>query len=244
MYDEAEEKNVCPYCNGSRFLGTGYVEKIYDGKRTLYPYTQPCYCELNKAINKQFGMLAGVPDAHPSDIKKVRTDFAIKSLDKAHKGNMIIYGKDDTFRYIVKCFFCKNFTHKDYMILEGSSIVEIYHVPKKDKSWLTTAELNKYDLLVVLFTSAARYESMKSCVLDVVKNRFRLNRPTWIYALDEETLKSSIEYSDGLKPFLDSYKKVKIPDRYKFKNFEPAQSSTTQIRRERDVQDNLGGSVS
>jgi hypothetical protein len=239
-----DESKVCPYCKGSRFLETGYVEKIYDGKRTLYPYTQPCYCERNKAINKQFGMLSGVPDAHPADIKKVRTDFAVKSLDKGYKGNMVIYGSDDTFRYLVKCFFCKNFTHKDYMILEGSGIVEVYHVPKKDNSWLTTAELNKYDLLAIMFTSAARYESMKACVLDVVKNRFRLNRPTWIYAYDEESLKSSVEYSDGLGPFLETYRKVRIPERYGFENFEPARSNATQIRKERDVQDTLGGSIS
>jgi hypothetical protein len=211
-----EDKKVCPYCKGKKFIGTGFKEIIENGHRTLYPYTEPCYCTINNTINKKFGMLTGVGDAHPSDAKLIRGWF-----NKGEIKNYLVFGKENVFLYAVKCYFLTNFLNKNYMLLEGGTIVEKYNTPSTDGEWLTPSHLNQYDLLVLLFTTSANYPTLKECILEVIKNRFRLGVPTWVYLNKPDDLKGCNEYSQKLETYFEEYKRVSIGNGSNLKGFNP-----------------------
>ena len=211
-----EEKKICPYCKGRKFLGTGFNEIIENGHRTLYPYTEPCYCTLNSAINKRFGMLTGVGDAHPIDAKRVR-----KLFDKDGIKNFLLFGNESLFLYMVKCYFLTGFMNKNYMLLEGGNIVEQYNTPRPSGEWLTPSHLNQYDLLVLLFTTSARYPTLQECALEVIKNRFRLGVSTWVYLHKQEDLQKCNEYSAGLDDYLDQYARKSVGRGTNLKGYRP-----------------------
>lgn len=210
----------CPYCKGSGFIGTGYTEKEVSGHRVMYPYTEPCYCNINFCIGKKFGMLSPVMDAHPADSAYVHKTYS--TMDSSDQGNRgyLFYGSESLFLYLVKSYFLNGFMSRNYIILEGGTIVEQYNVPKDSSGeWLTTAHLNQYDMLALLFTTSARYTSIKDCVLEVIKNRGRLMKLTWIYARSEDHIKDAREYSPELENYFKSYKRVDLGTVPKLKGY-------------------------
>ena len=215
-------EKVCPYCKGKRFLGTGYKEVIQGGHRTLYPYTEPCYCTINKNIDSKFGLLSGVGDAHPRDIKKVRM------VVKKYGNNIWFEGRESVFLYFAKCYFMSIFNSKKVMILEGGTIVIKYNTVQPDGDWLSTEYLNQYDLLVILFTTSAKYPSLKDSVLDVVKNRSRLKVSTWIYTPISANVSDCHEHSPEMQNYLEEYRLVKIGDGSTFEGYNRANSSSAK----------------
>ena len=227
--------SVCPYCKGSLFINVGYKEKIVNGRKTIYPYAQPCHCQANKKIGKRFGVLSTLPDAIPEDSQKVREVFTTDGVAR----NILFFGDEGTFLYILKSYMLHDFFYRNYMLLEGGNIVEIYNVPRKD-DWLTIQCLNQYDLLALLFTTTSGYESVKSCVADVVKNRLRLTVPTWIYCRSEDTLKSCKEYSPDLEQYLDKFTRIAVGDNIHLKGYTRQGSLKLKAKKERDINDLLG----
>ncbi len=220
----------CKYCNGTGFIGTGFTEKIESGHRVIYPHTEPCYCRINISIGKKFGMLSPVSFPLPEDSAHIHKTLEGKDI--------LFFGPEEIFLYIVKAYFMNGFMYKNYLILEGGTIVEQYNVPKDTTGdWLTTSHLNQYDLLAVMFTTSARYGSLKDSVLEVIKNRSRLAKPTWVYCFSEEKLKEAREYSDELSTYFDSYKKVDLNRIKKFKGFIPQRLSMQ--KKSQDMNDNL-----
>jgi len=221
----------CPYCGDSGFIGTGYIEKNIGGHKSMYPHTEPCYCRVNISIGKKFGILSPVSSANPKDSEIVHKLYGGKDL--------LFYGSEDIFLYIVKSFFLNGFMYKNYMILEGGTIVERYNVPKDTTGdWLTTSHLNQYDLLVIMFTTSARYASIKDCVTEVIKNRGRLAKPTWVYTTTLDHLKDAREYSPELEPYLEPYKKVNLDSPPEMKGYVPRSSALRAT--EKDVNNSLG----
>jgi hypothetical protein len=222
----------CPYCKGSGFLGNGYVEKKVSGHRVLYPHTEPCYCKVNKSINKRYPILSALPLPLPEDTNKVHKTFKDK--------NYLMYGTEEYFLYIVKSYFMKGFMYKDFIVLEGGTIVEQYHVVRED--WLTTSHLNQYDFLVLLFTSSSRYNSMKDCVVDVIKNRNRLSKVTWLYVPIIEKLTDTREYSTDLEIYIkeEKYIRYDVDRGIKLKGFSSAKTIMKAI--EIHANDSLGNS--
>ena len=232
------QKEKCPYCKGSKFIYIGCEQKEDNGKRRMYPQAATCYCVLNKQVNIAFPIFSSMPVVPPDDIKEVYRRYPL--IDK--KGRAISYlfmGDEKRFIYISKAFFIGEFSTKNYLILEGRQIVEKYHVPKKDE-WLTIEQLNSPDLLVLFFTSHVGYATLESCVLDVIKNRARLNLSTWIYSRDELAFKSSPEYSADLDSYLESYKKISLDIDYRFKGYNPVESTKTALKQEQKLNDSLG----
>jgi hypothetical protein len=194
---------TCKYCNGTGYIATGFKEVVESGHRALYPYTEPCFCQINFCIGKKYGMLSPVGDANPIDSEAVHNLYGDKDY--------IFHGSEEIFLYLVKCYFLKGFMYKNYIILEGGTIVEKYNVPKDTTGdWLTTSHLNQYDMLALLLTTTARYTSLKDCVAEVIKNRNRLSKPTWVYVRDFTTIEATREYSPDLKYYFDSYKKISL----------------------------------
>jgi hypothetical protein len=231
---QQKDKTACAYCKGALFIHTGYTEKIQGGHRALYPYTQPCYCELNKYISKKFGILSPIPDATPEDSNTVCKAYGQK------KPGILFLGSEPLFLYIVKSFFLKGFTHKDYMLLEGINVVEQYNVPQRDGNRPTIAYLDQYDLLAILFTSRSEPGTLKPCIADLVKSRFRLGKITWIYASSKEALSSAKEYSEDLATYFEAYFTVNLDSTFNLKGFSDEKSERTQIKRARSLQDELG----
>ena len=222
---------ICPYCGDTGFIGTGFVEKTVSGHRVMYPHTEPCYCRVNISIGKKYGVLSAVSPAHPKDSELVHKTFKMD--------NWLFHGPEDIFLYFVKCYFLKGFMYKNYIILEGGTIVEQFNVPKESGDWLTTSHLNQYDLLALMFTTSARYTSLKDCVLEVIKNRGRLMKPTWVYAPDKDSLKNAREYSDEVQPYLDTYSKFQLGGIKKLKGYVPRKQA--MVTKEKDMNTNLGG---
>lgn len=202
----------CSYCRGIGFIGSGFIEKEVSGHRVIYPHTEPCYCRINASIGKKYGILSPVAQPTPEDSEIVHKEYGGRDI--------LFYGSEDLYLYIVKCFFLKGFMYKNYIILEGGTIVEQYNVPKDSKGeWLTTSHLNQYDLLALMFTTSARYTSLKDCVLEVIKNRSRLAKPTWVFSPSEDEKKKSHEYSEDLEKYFNSYRTIHLKDEPKLKGF-------------------------
>jgi hypothetical protein len=120
--------------------------------------------------------------------------------------------------------------YKNYIILEGGTIVEQYNVPKDSSGdWLTTSHLNQYDMLALMFTTSARYASLKDCVLEVIKNRGRLAKPTWIFAHSSVHLKDANEYSDNLKIYFENYMTVNLSTIKDLKGYVPRKSNLINL---------------
>jgi hypothetical protein len=220
----------CPYCGDTGFIGTGFTEKNESGHRVIYPHTEPCYCRVNISIGKKFGILSPVSSANPKDSVTVHKLFGGKDI--------IFHGSEDMYLYIVKCYFLTGFMYKNYIILEGGTIVEQYNVPRDSSGdWLTTSHLNQYDMLALMFTTSARYNSLKDCVLEVIKNRGRLAKPTWIFAHSSVHLKDAREYSDDLKLYFENYKTINLSSIKDLKGYVPRRSNL--INTEKNMNDNL-----
>jgi len=187
--------DVCPYCKGTQRLDVGYEEKVVNGKRSIYMFSDQCYCVRNERVGLRFPLLAKTPDATPEDAELAHKDFEGK--------NLIFLGDEDKFRYLVKSYFLRDLFSKDYMILEGITIVDKYHAPQNDGTRLTIANLEQYTVLVILFTSYTHYDTMQGCINDTIKNRLRLGRPTWVFAKTTGDLEGSREYSAPLKEIFE-----------------------------------------
>jgi len=228
------EQAVCPYCKGSLFIGNGYIEKIVSGKKALYPYARPCYCEVNRQIGVRFPALGALPDIPPKD--------AVVAFKNYRDQNILFHGKETDFLYIVKSFFMNEWNTRDYIIHEGMEIVQEYHVPKKDGTWRTISTLNQYDLLALLFTSYTHYDTLQNCVLDIIKNRLRLEKPTWLYAKDDNELQNAKEFSSDLKPFLERFRKVTLGNASmsRFEGTVEIDVEKSMKKRQRNINEDLG----
>jgi len=227
----------CPRCNGTKFMYRGYQEKTEHGRRAMYPYALPCYCELNRIISKQFGMLSQVPVATPEDSEKIHARY---HSNGKNKGNYIFLGEESLFFYVVKCYFLNGITHKNYLILEGVNIVDKYNTVKPDGSRLTVGALDQYDMLAILFTSKGEPPTLKACVAEVLKNRQRLGKATWIYAPSKERLESCREISGDSKPYLDDYSTVQLKLDNTFNGYTLDVSDKQKMKSIRKIQDDLG----
>ena len=216
------EKSACPYCKGARFINTGYTQKIQEGRRVIYPYTQPCYCELNLSMAKKFGVLSSVPSAHPEDAEKIYQRY--RQTEKS-KSNYVFYGREPLFLYVVKSFFLKTFTNKSLELLEGINVVDRYNMPAPDNSGrLTVSALDIYDLVVMLFTSCSEPPSLKACVGEVVKNRLRINKPTWIYSPSPDISATKEYHKDYLGDLLERFSETSLAKICPLKGFSDGDS--------------------
>jgi hypothetical protein len=92
-------------------------------------------------------------------------------------------------------------------------------------------------MLALMFTTSARYASIKDCVLEVIKNRSRLAKPTWIFAHSEVQLKDSREYSEDLKIYFDNYLTVNLSTIKSLKGYTPRKANF--IKMEQTANDSL-----
>lgn len=234
-----EKKELCPLCFGTNFSDTGAIEKLIDGRKTLQPYAIPCPCYVNKSICSRFEILHNLPAANTEDSDKIHSRYDIAENKKIGEGNFLFFGDESAFLYIVKCYFLKDFSLKNFMLLEGGAIVEKYHVPQKDGTWLTVVNLSIYDLLIILFTTNNGYETLKNCVIEVIKNRMRLGKPTWIYVREELKLPECREYSKDLDHFLENFKRINVNQSFDYKGYDKKVSEKEKIQDRRDKNDQL-----
>jgi len=232
----ADEKTQCPHCKGTHFIRNSFVQKVVNGRRCIYPYAQPCYCSLNVSISKKFGMLSALPDATPEDSQAVYKTYSPKTKGA---GNYVFYGDEQAFLYAVKSYFLHGFTNQSYELLEGVNIVDRYNRPDADGNRPTVAALDQYDLVVILFTSRTEPPSLKACVAEVIKNRARIARPTWVYARVKD-LSTTKEFGPDLTQYMEQYEYVELSLSSSFSGFTKGESEKVQIMKTRNVQDSLG----
>jgi hypothetical protein len=193
----SDEKPKCPYCSGNGIRGVEYREMLVNGSKAIQSVATPCWCHQNKVIRQRFPMLGPLPDATAED------------SESAHKlcgtGNLKLVGTESKFLYLVKSFMLKDIHKRDYELTDGARIVEQYQAHDKDEVWKTVTALNNPDLLILMCTSQMDYKSIRACVADVVNNRMRRAKATWVYASTTDLLAKSKEYSAELENMLKSF---------------------------------------
>lgn len=211
-----ENKVICPYCGDS-----GQIKFILPEKKSFYSdkhgkpiesysyYT--CFCINNKVVSKSFNKLSGIPD--------ITLDQTIQAGRFAGFRNLILYGNEQKFLHLVKATMVLHANyHHTFEFLNGIELVTKYYVQQPPGVFRTLTDLESKDLVIFLFDAAPENKAQNTTVFEVVKNRFRMNspqnlkdkirveRPTWIYSTSKEALKQSKEYSIDMEPlFLDYF---------------------------------------
>jgi hypothetical protein len=181
-------------------------------------------------------MLSPLPEATPQDSRLVYDRYCPKGKSK---GNYVFYGDEQTFLYTVKCYFLRGFIHQNYELLEGVNIVDKYNRPDSDGNRLTIAYLDQYDLVVILFTSRSEPPTLKACAADVVKNRLRVGRPTWVFSR-EKSIDKTKEFSEELSTFLTSFEYVESNPATDYSGFSKEMSEKMKLQKTQDLQADLG----
>lgn len=193
----AQEQPKCPHCSGNGIRGVEYREVLINGAKTIQSKATPCWCNLNKIMRNRFPMLAPLPEATAEDSAAARKFCGT--------GNLKFVGTESKFLYLVKSFMLEDVHKRDYELTDGARIVEQYQAHDKDEVWRTVTALNNPDLLILMCTSQMDYKSIRACVADVVNNRLRRAKPTWVYASTMELLSKSKEYSAELETLLKTF---------------------------------------
>jgi len=226
-------ESPCPYCKDSSFLhiqGKPDREKGKLGESII-----PCCCTNAALINKKFPTLFTVADPPAKEFISIAKRFTEIKEDKRSIKNCLFFGPEKRFFYVFKSlmlFYWNNVTA--FELLDGIQIVHNYFVGKDEK---TLYDLQNFKLLGICFISVAKNNAMDTTILDVVKNRIRVNRATWIYAPDINSLQQSKEYSDGLGEVLkDHFKKYDLSKNFAYPGF--GSTEELSVNRKRSAQIN------
>ncbi len=240
------EEKVCKYCKG-----TGQI-KISEKKDFLFDkygklldeykyYT--CFCVNNKLVSNSFNKLRGVPEIMLEDAKQAGKIAGFR--------NLLIYGSEQKFLHLVKSMMVLHANyHHTFELINGVELVQKYYVEQPQGVTRSLLDLEEKNLVIFIFDACNDNKAQSKAVFEVIKNRFRMNdyskdkkdkidRPTWIYAPNEEALLASKEYSQDIKPYLANFYKLDISSEvYKVSTFE-VNDNQNNISRP-SVQDNLG----
>lgn len=225
---------VCKYCGGTGQIRTKGRVKEFRGRKIYEEDASPCVCIMNKHLSERFKQLASVPDAAPEDAIKAAKRYArdtfkdMSDLDRAmaspskrfeHR-NLIFVGDETLFFYILKSYFLFFYKYNKFEFLEGLEVVQKYYVEQHDGTHRSLYDLNKFDLLVLSFTSKPNNVAMQDNILEVIKNRSNLNYPTWIYTPTIEGLTIAKEYSEPLQQYITNFNKCSVNNRFDYIGFD------------------------
>ena len=208
-------KIVCPYCGDSGQIKFKPVDKEEIAKdkqnkpiESHSYYT--CFCINNKVVSKSFNKIAGIPDITPEQ--------AIVAGRFAGFKNFLIHGNEQKFLHLVKATMILHANyHHTFEFINGLELVHKYYVQQPPGIFRSLDDLNSKDLLILIFDASPDNKAQNTTVLEVVKNRFRMNnpekvinksrieRPTWIYSRTKDSLKQSKEYSSDIAPILEYF---------------------------------------
>jgi hypothetical protein len=223
----------CPYCGDTGQIRTKGRVKEFRGRKIYEEDASPCICVLNKYLSERFNQFNGIPDAMPRDsIKAAKryaqdtfknlTDEQIKKKQASQRfqhRDLIFSGDEEQFFYILKSYFLFFYKYQKFEFLDGLQVVQKYYVEQPNGEYRTLYHLNEFDLLVLSFTSKPNNVAMQDVVLEVIKNRHNLGKPTWIYSPTIEGLRTSKEFSEPLGRYIEAYGKCSVGNSFNYEGF-------------------------
>jgi hypothetical protein len=208
-----QNENVCPYCGGAgQIIDRDRKNFTFDksGKPLEEYRYYTCFCINNKIVSKSFTKLYGIPDITP--------DGTIKAGKFGGFKNLVIYGNEQKFLHLVKATMVLHANyHHTFEFVNGTELVHKYFVEQPRGITRHLPDLENKDMVIFIFDASTENKAQSRAVFEVVKNRFRMNnpeklakkekieRPTWVYSSNSDSLKSSKEYSPELAPYLSRY---------------------------------------
>lgn len=178
----------CPYCGGKGRIIIPRGDLDVNGRPVSSEISTPCICTLNRYVSERHERIAGVGYVKGEDSIHVCRELPFK--------DMLFYGDESLFLYIVKAFFIIHFPfNKRLDVLTGADIAEKYAMAQPDGVIPTVDLLTPLDLLVIMCVARVNNRAIAPGTQEVVANRIRMKKPTWLYARDNAALLGSKEFS-------------------------------------------------
>jgi len=232
----------CPYCNDKGFLRQPLL-KADRARGAIGEAIQPCCCTNAVLINKSFPLLSTVADPPSDDFLEISKKVTTIVEKQRVITNSIFYGSEKKFLYFVKSImmFYWNYT-KSFEVLDGLQMLQSYYTSNSEH---TLYDLMKYELVAIMFTTSLNNKALDKMVFDTIKNRYRYNKATWIYAPNDSELKTTTEYSESLDQVLELFSVFNLnePKMFNFKGFSSHSGDVLKSQREKvrkNVQHDLG----
>jgi len=161
-------------------------ESLVDGRPMASETSTPCICTLNTFVSSKHKRLTGVPDVTGKD--------AIEVAKKLPFTDAVFYGSENMFLYVVKCFIVIHFPfNRRFSVLTGADIAEKYAMAQPNGVIPTVDLLTDLDLAAILCVARVNNKAIGPGTQEVIANRTRCRKPTWVYAPDNSALQSSKE---------------------------------------------------
>lgn len=228
----------CKYCDGSGFMKRPSTLGTKSGATVAFEKAFPCLCTLNPSINAKYKHLEGMADVISEDMIMVGNRFKFK--------NMIFYGNEAKFLYLVKCFVAlHSISNRIFSIIDGLELVHNNYTEDGDSRGIYALE--EFDLLVLLCVSKPPNKAIKEVIFEVINNRLRRNKPCWLYGTNPDSFIKSQEYSPALQEIMDNrkcstYNCDVVDPNFIFKNKEIAEKAQEFEKANVDKAHNLGDS--
>ena len=224
----------CPYCQDTGQIRTKGRVKEFRGRKIYEEDASPCVCVLNKYLSEQFRQFGKLPDATPRDAIKAAKRYATDtfkglsdeakavtpSITRFQHRDLIFSGEEDLFFYLLKSYFLFFYKFQKFEFIDGLQVVQKYYVEQPDGEHRSLYHLSEFDLLVISFTSKPDNKAMQDTVLEVIKNRHNLGKPTWIYSPTVEGLRTAKEFSEPLGRYLEGFGKCNSSTNFNYEGFE------------------------
>jgi hypothetical protein len=182
------EIKTCPYCGGSGKRILQQKELIVNGRPLSNEVAIPCICSLNKYVSSKYDRLSGVGDVSGKD--------AIQVAKKLPFTDAVVHGPEELFLYVVKCFIVIHFPfNRRFAVLTGADIAEKYAMAQPNGVIPTVDLLTTHDLMAILCVARVNNRAIGPGTQEVLANRFRSRKPTWVYAPGSTALLESKEFA-------------------------------------------------
>ena len=193
-----DEQGICPYCNGRGMKLVEIEAEGPDGALLKRDASRPCICTLNSYVSAKHEWLTGVCDVTPED--------CIEVGKKLNFSSYIFYGSEYKFLYVAKAFIVLHYHYnKSFKVLSGADVAQKYAMAQADGVIPTVTALTDFNLVTLLCVARINNKAITPGSYEMVANRQRVKRPTWIFAPDETALHQSTEYScEGFSETLES----------------------------------------
>jgi len=184
----AGNADSCPYCGDRGMKVIPQKELIIEGRRISNEVSTPCICTLNRYVSNKYERLSGVGNVSAKD--------ALQVAKKLPFVDAVIHGPEDLFLYVVKCFIVIHFPfNRRFAVLTGADIAEKYAMAQPNGVIPTVDLLTAHDLMAILCVSKVNNKAIGPGTQEVLANRARSRKPTWVYAPDSMSLLESKEFA-------------------------------------------------
>ncbi len=200
----------CPLCKGKgQFIEPSPTAIPTKNPNRVIRFSQArlCICRKNELIENSSPYFANTAVIRPvSD--SVAEGFA-KRFN--YQKSFWFTGKDTTFLQYCKAVFVYHRQNSSlvFQILSGLEAVQNFYVEQPDGVERTLYDLiNNRDLLVILCTSRVTNKAMANTILQVVTERTRVGKATWVWT--PPNFSDMSEYSEELQKILTGWSAVEV----------------------------------